>query len=292
MSGSDEQDEKHVESTQRQSKRHKVPDPITAPCANVSLKERVQLILRDAGDHSSSVMASDSYTKFWVKTCLHQGRKCLLSDVTHQPNSKMVSWIDVSDNGNVHYHCKCSEDRKILGRTYSNEVKFELPDGTFSAYGGRFVGKITSDCPKAWNENLTWLEHNENRVKEYLPNPATKCYVVNAGMGMGKTHQLVRFLKMQIQANANLRVLVVSARISLAHTQIGLLQTQHKLGFACYNDKLLSAKIWDAPRLITTYESLHNLVGKPRFDIIILDECRSLMNNMTCTNTNTGSKLV
>ena len=89
-------------------------------------------------------------------------------------------------------------------------------------------------------------------------------------MGTGKTSQLKKF----INDNPHASFLVVSSRISLSHSQQGLLPN-----FDHYSDRT-----WKSRRLIVQYESLHNLTKF--YDYVILDEIRSVLTCMTSVKTN------
>jgi len=47
---------------------------------------------------------------------------------------------------------------------------------------------------------------------------------------------------------------------------------------------LKQQRIFESNRIIIQYESLHRLRNKPKFDLVILDEVRSLATNMCCIN--------
>lgn len=54
---------------------------------------------------------------------------------------------------------------------------------------------------------------------------------------------------------------------------------------------LKQQRIFDSNRIIVQYESLHRLRGKAKFDLVILDEARSLVTNACCIKTNHHAKL-
>ena len=89
-------------------------------------------------------------------------------------------------------------------------------------------------------------------------------------MGMGKTTQLKKFIRERPGAS----FLVVSARISLSHTQQEILS----------DFKHYSSRDWSATRLIVQYESLHRVTQV--YDYVILDEVRSVVCCMTSIKTN------
>ena len=50
-------------------------------------------------------------------------------------------------------------------------------------------------------------------------------------------------------------------------------------------------KYLKADRLVIQYESLLKLNGKPKFDLVVIDEARSIVSNMCSKTTNPGNKL-
>jgi len=93
-------------------------------------------------------------------------------------------------------------------------------------------------------------------------------------MGMGKTTQLKRYLERE----APRRVLMISTRVSFAQTLRGLFPD-----FKLYHE----GGAFRSDRLICQYESLHRLPpGTAPFDLVVVDEVRSVLGNATCEATN------
>lgn len=175
-------------------------------------------------------------------------------------------------------------------------------------------------------ENGHWLagvhvfEHmTETEVADIAPLPGTRAYAILASMGMKKTRrlrqllcrlglitpsalaQIRRFVKIKksqgdirdflarvqaLKVSGNFeRVLVISTRISLSIEQRGLFP-----GFDHYQQQGIT---FCEPKLCTQYESLHRLsqAHQQPYDLIVLDEMRSLVDNMLCEKTNPGNRL-
>lgn len=93
--------------------------------------------------------------------------------------------------------------------------------------------------------------------------------------GLGKTTVCRNYIE-TLQAQD--RVLFVSTRRAFGYSQKG----DYKCGH--YKDEREDR--WDDDHFICQYESLHHWFGRKRYNVIVLDETRSLMSNMACTTTN------
>ena len=114
---------------------------------------------------------------------------------------------------------------------------------------------------------------------------------LRAGMGCGKT-TVIRECIDRMQETKNLqrllkrkdfkplRVLIICCRITLGYWQMGTFS-----GFSHYKDRQ-----WKSDKIIVEYESLHNLFDfkdeLAPFDLLVIDEPRSLCASMFCIETN------
>jgi len=153
------------------------------------------------------------------------------------------------------------------------------------------------------------------------PSQGTKCYVIDAKMGAGKTYVSKRYVANRIEEEKLLRVLsnrirvdehilIVTTRRSFAFTQM---ENYRELGFVHYKYGTHTVESWKqlqrdvkekkaepegdylaSKRLVIQYESLHHLFergGNHKWDLVVLDEARSIAANMCCRITNTKEKL-
>ena len=175
--------------------------------------------------------------------------------------------IFVKPNNEVWYHCHSStshkffQGKKIGCLDNDHKIEFTDVDGQKSLEP---PGVFTGSNPE--NEQI-W--HQETKIFEYLNDIklvqeikhklGTRCICMKAGMSLGKTFQLKKFID---ALGKDVRKLIVSTRISFAASQLGLFQD-----FYSYKDN-----VWHADRLICQYESLHHLEGQKTFDYVFLDE--------------------
>lgn len=197
-------------------------------------------------------------------------------------------------------------------------------NGTEKEVGAK---KTRGFAPPGWYpEGAQIIEHeHELRVLPLRPFSDTKLYAILAAMGLGKTTRARRWMRQmdlltdplarkrltrkirkyirvhnragpqQVDIRSLLHhaekvakkygsALVISTRISLS-----LQQQSWFPGFAHYQSLGIT---FCEPRLILQYESLHHMAqaGVKPPDVIILDEVRSLCDNMACEETN-GSRL-
>jgi len=119
---------------------------------------------------------------------------------------------------------------------------------------------------KGWTTGVEIKEY-DHTVNRCLPfHFDKKCLAVSAGMCLGKTLQSVNYIK---KHNFK-RIAFVSTRIALSRSQEQVLSG---LGFVHYAD----GDIKTSDRIIIQYESLHRLVDAELFDLIVLDEIRSIL---------------
>lgn len=98
------------------------------------------------------------------------------------------------------------------------------------------------------------------------------CVAVCAGMGVGKTHQIVEYIRSLQQGES---VLWLTPRIAMVASTMGRLSG---LGFKSYKQSCAYS------RLVMEIESLHKVFMQ--YDVIIMDEARSLMTSLMSYETN------
>lgn len=106
--------------------------------------------------------------------------------------------------------------------------------------------------------------------------PTTKCLGISAGMCMGKSTQLALFV--QTYTKSFKRILIVSPRIALTHEQDRIFSG---LGFLHYHK--LDHDNRSSDRMIITYNSVHRLADVDKYDLVIVDETRTVMDSMVDT---------
>lgn len=164
----------------------------------------------------------------------------------------------------------------------------------------KVVSQDWKDCEFVYDHSD--LPPDNVRCRKIRPTFGTRCYCIQAGMSLGKTHQIVKYLSRFLAANPRARVLIVSTRIAFGISQKSSYADFHVSHYAdrqhygravkdLQGHVIPNRSVWSADRLIVQYESLHNLKGQDKFDIVILDEARSLMSNMCCPATNPGPRL-
>ena len=116
-----------------------------------------------------------------------------------------------------------------------------------------------------------------------------RCIAIASHMGSGKSKASLDMLKAdQLQhPGEKRRYLFISARIQQAHTYMALLK---KMGAKLYSD--VEGSLASVDFLICQAESLCRLQGCKPFDIIIIDEERSVGAQFTVANTNKSNLTV
>lgn len=204
----------------------------------------------------------------------------------------------------------CAKKQLKLGIVGTKEIRYATLDEEGNiVYShlpqGKFVGVNKLNGTKCWNREVereekhdewvhmkedpnTWIKHPED--KEIVDDKGKlrmkfkyRLLALRASMGLGKSYSIEKFVEWCGKYFDT--ILFVSTRCSLSASFIGIYR---KYGFAHYED---GPEAYKANRLIIQYESLWKLQGHQTYDLVILDEMRSLCSNMQSVKTNHGEKL-
>lgn len=149
---------------------------------------------------------------------------------------------------------------------------------------GQFLYKCLTPGPN--NTEVVCISGAREIAKEKPSEPVylqslqgipAKCVAVCAGMGVGKTHQIVEYIRPEAPG---VSILWLTPRIAMVASIMGRLKG---LGFQSYKDTCKSR------RLVMEIESLHKVFMQ--YDVIVMDEARSLMTSLMSYETN-GDKLL
>ncbi len=227
------------------------PDPI--------MLSKVKGLVSDHGDPTSVIVHHGH--RFFIGLPHNEGRTCLIDHHT----CKQQFHVNVDSHGRVWYHCFAScerhgrSDGRFLGYI-NDEVEVSWDDV------GRFTG--TRVEPDRWGGkvHVNDITTHSGYVSPIVHSFGKKCTVVIAGVGEGKT---TAAKKVTDTYGPDSRILFVTTRISHSYSLL-----QQFGDFAHYKE---DAKFYNSNRVIIQYESLHRLVGCRRFDLIIIDEVRSVL---------------
>ena len=112
-----------------------------------------------------------------------------------------------------------------------------------------------------------------------------KCQIINAHMGAGKSHASIKFIKADAEAHPGVvrRILFVTCRIQQGNTLYGTL-TKEEIMAILYSSVKGSLAQYDIT--ICQVESLVRLQSSRKWDIVIVDEIRSILGQLTSDKTN------
>ena len=267
--------------------------PVHASTASTEEHKAVVAVLRSKGDVHTEVVWDG--IRYVGKTHPEHGRGCLVGGEHCDTNDCVLF---VAQNGDVWYHCFAESEHKYfkgkpIGNIFKDRIKWdEMDDGRL-----QFTGSAPSRS--VWDPGVKIRTRDDDWIQPIEPEPTTKTYCRRGGMGMGKSRQSAALVRKYVSEQK--RILIVSSRIAFCSAQKGMYERPERdvddtdifeqlgidvdpsVAFSHYSEKN-----WKADRLIIQYESLHHLheAGAPRFDLIILDEIRSIANNMTSLTTN------
>lgn len=118
-------------------------------------------------------------------------------------------------------------------------------------------------------------------------------HIIDAYMGMGKSTAACDTIAKLLKKNDNCRVLVLSSRRSHASNQHKELNRRFPGKFDLYMD-MTNYKLEQSNRVVCQVESLYRLDltknTKP-WDIVVVDECESVLTQLTCIETN-GTNII
>ena len=173
--------------------------------------------------------------------------------------------------------CIAHNDKQNYTKTQRCMTGLKDKPGVLSRYNARIPSGYTKVKPAPNANDSRWkddvyidIDAESEFVQPFAPRAGATVYVVKAAMAMGKTTQLNSFIQKHPEAS----FLVITSRISLSYTQLGVLS----------NFQHYSSRDWKGRRLIVQYESLNNI--SKCYDYIILDEIRSVLSCITSVKTN------
>ena len=109
-----------------------------------------------------------------------------------------------------------------------------------------------------------------------------KVCAINAAMGLGKSHVNIEFIERELRKDSGVKMLVVTNRRQQSRTHMAALRG---LGFQHYTE--IEGRIFDVPRLVIQFESLHKLLQEsqdtvfaPSYHYVIIDEVRAVTGQM------------
>lgn len=232
----------------------------------LKVANRIRELLSEFGDTTTRVVCSGNPHLYYGSG---RNRECLIDG----NRTSEECYFIVCDDNRIFYHCLSSAGlhRSCAGIYIGNFI----PDETVKWRGNEFIGECVHGSHWKSSLNVDIKEYDDRYVRPFVLQFGRRVLVCIAGMGKGKTTQARRI----ISDMHGCRVLYVVPRRSLAKA-VHTLLSEHD--FTHYADGV------DADRLVIEYESLHRLDNNKcrRFDLVIIDEIRSVCGTMTQTTTN------
>lgn len=232
---------------------------------------KLQRMLTNRGDnHTQVVFTNGVYCG--ITDQIH-GRQCFVSNhIAHSNNC----FFRVKPDGSVYYHC-----HSVGHHDKSKGINIGSIDNVdaVSWDGDRWNGRC--ERLSEWPETTLVSEFDGEYVETLQCYPGLRAMLVAAGMGQGKTsraHDLIESF------GRDKRVLVIVPRQTLTRSL-----HQRFNGFTHYSESRFAS----SDRIIIEYESLHRLIKEgdmmehvELFDLVIVDEIRTVCNSMTIVDTN------
>ncbi len=173
-----------------------------------------------------------------------------------------------------------------------NRISLKNRTESQKAFHRRYKDKIA-------NENIAefsaldddWIVRESDVLKEVRTHmdidiAAATTVCIRAGMGIGKTHSLINYIK----GNKFQYITVLTSRIAFAENVLKRFESETGLAWEVYND-YKSRNRFDSKNIVIQAESLHLLVGDRRGGLLIIDECESFFTQMTSFETHKHHKM-
>lgn len=283
-----------------QKKRHREEYVANGSRPDTEMVSDIKKHLETWGDTTSRITQKDS-TSFEVRGHKRVCPKCTEGEnyLVHEGVRRVVhdgngAYIYSQGSGNYIYHClhpHAPGDKKYSFYVPGNGEKVIKEEDDFPFECVDMDTDPTAETEDHINKKQKTQEDYDRRMeiaiqkckvyeeerrlerKKYLPSlveKTKKCLVVCAPMGSGKTHAVGEFYK---SFSWKPSVIYIVPRIAMGSAIQGRF-----VEFCVYTDKM------DQKYQIIEYESLHRLMRA--YDIVILDEIRSLVKSMVSTVTN------
>jgi hypothetical protein len=142
------------------------------------------------------------------------------------------------------YSEKATEDIWVAGENYKfsigfvvNQLKKYHPTNYLEIMEKAGIKKkkrlLTFTAPKTHAKDISIHTHDDDYVQPYLPQKNIPVYMVQAGLGLGKTTQILHHIN---TLPKNSKIILLTSRISLAISLSGEIDKKCHRSFACYKD--------------------------------------------------------
>jgi len=225
---------------------------------------KITSLLRLAGDDTTEV-GLDGHGRYVGRG---RNRVCLVSREVH---STCGCHFNFDANGGVWYRCfdvaSCPESYYLggaaEGRRKSKEGKRECIQPRKNTWPS---GVTITRTRRRWVQDIT---------KDF------KCTVIRGFCGQGKTTAMGRLMT---TLPKGARVMTITSRRTQAHAMTG----KNHEGFAHYQMDCNANKEYGQDKVICQYESLYRFLEQDAYDVVVLDEVRSIIDQFCSTTTNKG----
>lgn len=199
--------------------------------------------------------------------------ECPISKSYHD-GGRRDAWANTF-NGKVYIGCSCKAGNEIYVGSYrkinsneKNEMNEYLKIKTKNA---------VNELYNLTDSNKFKIVNKNDKYVNSFPNGNWKFHGIKASFGLGKTTQSNNFIKL----NSNKSILILSARISYSNTIMERIERETGIQFDIYS-KIKG--VINSKYVICQMESIHRLIRD--YEIIIIDEVESCLNQLICKNTN------
>ncbi len=198
---------------------------------------------------------------------------CPLSDKEHKRNNAYCTIFQ----GKIYFGCyakcqTCHGKRMCVIGTYKSEEEKDKKQTDFSKQ--RIDYLFNTNCKNKVNSDKQYVDYTN-----FL---SSRCTVVKAGLGKGKSYAVNEFIK-----NSDFEsIIVLTPRITYANSVVERLRKETEIDFKLYSKIKGSIK---QKFVVIQVESLHRLDFDFKNSLVIMDECESIFNQMTSIKTHSDN---
>ncbi len=248
-----------------------------APCDSINKVDRIlnrtnKLFeaYRESPYYNTIMTRNDVNTKHITLTT-SDNVKCTLCKVVHKETVQKLYY-----NKYNHICLKCHKKKIVIKKNDNKEQCKILQVEEATKHIQNFYDVKEDDEVSLITEDSKYISCDDSNKFQWRNGYKDPFIILDAQMGKGKTV----FIKEFLRRNNAKSILIVSQRKS--YTQF-ITNELEELGIVSYLDVPKNKSISDYDRVCVQVESLHKIKDKKEYDVVILDEIETILNQYSST---------
>ena len=267
--------------TEKENTKKEKTDFSNVSIGDIHKRLTVKLCIPDGQPSTDLKYLLDSIPNVKSDWEFYFGIACCIKNCEESENKNYPLFEEWSaKNTDVHNKDYCwqmyrSITRRNEGRKYDKRTLIKMAERC-NPKVGEIKAIIYNLTTTEITENVFLDDYDDKYCKEF---PNVPNLVVKAGLGKGKTTQCIKFVNDRPESS----VVIFSPRILFAKAICAEFNRELTTGdkFVCYTD-VDTMELEASTRVVISPQSLFKLKGMPKwFDIVIMDECESVLSEFT-----------